>query len=155
MARQSVRIWTPYFVPDQSLLAALSAAALRGVEVDILTPVENNHPLVQWAGRAHYWQVLEHGAHIWERPGPFDHSKLMVVDSRWVCIGSANWDARSLRLNFEFNLEVYDTALAQHLEALFQAARREATLVTAAQLRERPLPIRLRDGAARLFSPML
>jgi cardiolipin synthase len=79
----------------------------------------------------------------------------MVVDSRWVCIGSANWDARSLRLNFEFNLEVYDTALAQHLEALFQAARREATLVTAAQLRERPLPIRLRDGAARLFSPML
>jgi len=155
VARQSVRIWTPYFVPDQSLLAALSAAALRGVEVDILTPVENNHPLVQWAGRAHYWQVLEHGAHIWERPGPFDHSKLMVVDSRWVCIGSANWDARSLRLNFEFNLEVYDTALAQHLEALFQAARREATLVTAAQLRERPLPIRLRDGAARLFSPML
>ncbi len=155
VARQTVRIWTPYFVPDQSLLAALSAAALRGVEVDILTPVENNHPLVQWAGRAHYWQVLEHGARIWERPGPFDHSKLMVVDGRWVCIGSANWDARSLRLNFEFNLEVYDTALAQHLEAQFLAARQEANLVTAAQLRERPLPIRLRDGAARLFSPML
>jgi cardiolipin synthase len=155
VARQTVRIWTPYFVPDQSLLAALSTAALRGVEVDILTPVENNHPLVQWAGRAHYWQVLEHGARIWERPGPFDHSKLMVVDSRWVCIGSANWDARSLRLNFEFNLEVYDTALAQQLEALFQEARQEAALVTADQLRARPLPIRLRDGAARLFSPML
>ncbi|MGQ9896755.1 MAG: cardiolipin synthase [Acidobacteriota bacterium] len=155
IARQSVRIWTPYFVPDQSLLAALSAAALRGVEVDILTPVENNHPLVQWAGRAHYWQVLEHGARIWERSGPFDHSKLMVVDGRWACIGSANWDARSLRLNFEFNLEVYDSHLAQQLEALFQSARQEATLVTAVQLQARPLPVRLRDGAARLFSPML
>ncbi len=155
VARRRVCIWTPYFVPDQSLLAALSAAALRGVEVDILTPVENNHPLVQWAGRAHYWQVLEHGARIWERPGPFDHSKLMVVDGRWACIGSANWDARSLRLNFEFNLEVYDDGLAQRLEALFQNARREAWPVTAAQLRARPLPARLRDGAARLLSPML
>ncbi|MCS7080839.1 MAG: cardiolipin synthase [Chloracidobacterium sp.] len=154
-ARRRVGVWTPYFVPDQSLLAALSAAALRGVEVDILTPVENNHPLVQWAGRAHYWQVLEHGARIWERPGPFDHSKLMVVDGRWVCLGSANWDPRSLRLNFEFNLEVYDEALAQRMEALFQDARREASPVTAEQLRARPLPVRLRDGAARLLSPML
>lgn len=154
-ARRRVAVWTPYFVPDQSLLAALSAAALRGVEVDILTPVENNHPLVQWAGRAHYWQVLEHGARIWERPGPFDHSKLMVVDGRWTCIGSANWDPRSLRLNFEFNLEVYDDELARRMEALFEAARREASPVTAEQLRTRPLPVRLRDGAARLLSPML
>ncbi len=53
--------------------------------------------------RAHYWQVLEHGVRIFERPGPFDHSKLMLVDGAWCCLGSANWDARSLRLNFEFN----------------------------------------------------
>ncbi|MFQ3580387.1 MAG: cardiolipin synthase [Chloracidobacterium sp.] len=155
VARQTVRIWTPYFVPDQSLLSALSAAALRGVTVDILTPVENNHPLVQWAGRAHYWQVLEHGARIWERPGPFDHSKLMVVDGRWLCLGSANWDPRSLRLNFEFNLEVYDTELAQRMDALFCAVCQASIPVTAEALQARPLAVRLRDGAARLLSPML
>ncbi|MCP6689593.1 phospholipase D-like domain-containing protein, partial [Klebsiella pneumoniae] len=82
-----------------------------------------DHPTVQWAARAHYWQVLEHGVRIFERPGPFDHSKLMLVDGAWCCLGSANWDARSLRLNFEFNVEVYDTALSTRLESLFDAAR--------------------------------
>src|SRR5690606_40906482 len=70
-----------------------------------------------WAARAHYWQVLEHGVRIFERPGPFDHSKLMLVDGAWCCLGSANWDARSLRLNFEFNMEVYDTALSTRLRS--------------------------------------
>ncbi len=110
-AKHSVRIWTPYFVPDQPMIAALSTAALRGVRIDALTPANGDHPTVQWAARAHYWQVLEHGVRIFERPGPFDHSKLMLVDGAWCCLGSANWDARSLRLNFEFNVEVYDTAL--------------------------------------------
>ncbi|MXE50959.1 cardiolipin synthase, partial [Escherichia coli] len=99
--KHSVRIWTPYFVPDQPMIAALSTAALRGVRIDVLTPANGDHPTVQWAARAHYWQVLEHGVRIFERPGPFDHSKLMLVDGAWCCLGSANWDARSLRLNFE------------------------------------------------------
>jgi cardiolipin synthase len=117
-AKHSVRIWTPYFVPDQPMIAALSTAALRGVRIDVLTPANGDHPTVQWAARAHYWQVLEHGVRIFERPGPFDHSKLMLVDGAWCCLGSANWDARSLRLNFEFNVEVYDTALSTRLESL-------------------------------------
>ena len=86
-AKHSVRIWTPYFVPDQPMIAALSTAALRGVRIDVLTPANGDHPTVQWAARAHYWQVLEHGVRIFERPGPFDHSKLMLVDGRgaaWV-----------------------------------------------------------------------
>ena len=117
-AKHSVRIWTPYFVPDQPMIAALSTAALRGVRIDVLTPANGDHPTVQWAARAHYWQVLEHGVRIFERPGPFDHSKLMLVDGAWCCLGSANWDARSLRLNFEFNVEVYDTALSTRLSSL-------------------------------------
>ena len=84
----------------------------------MLTPANGDHPTVQWAARAHYWQVLEHGVRIFERPGPFDHSKLMLVDGAWCCLGSANWDARSLRLNFEFNVEVYDTALSTRLSSL-------------------------------------
>lgn len=107
-----------------------------------------------WA-RAHYWQVLEHGVRIFERPGPFDHSKLMLVDGAWCCLGSANWDARSLRLNFEFNVEVYDTALSTRLSSLFDAARDASGEISAKALRARPLAIRLRDGLARLFTPIL
>jgi cardiolipin synthase len=150
-----VRIWTPYFVPDQPMIAALGTAALRGVRVEVLTPAEGNHPTVQWAARAHYWQVLEHGVRIFERPGPFDHSKLMLVDGQWCCLGSANWDARSLRLNFEFNVEVYDTALCARLESHFDAIRDASAVVSPTALRTRPLAVKLRDGVARLFTPIL
>ncbi len=154
-ARQSVRIWTPYFAPDQGILAALGTAALRGVEVDVLVPARSNHPVVRWAARAHYWQVLEHGARIFERSGPFDHTKLLLVDGSWICLGSANWDARSLRLNFEFNVEVIDSALAAGFEAEFLAVRSLAAPITAQDMRARPLPVKLRDGAARLFTPIV
>lgn len=154
-ARHSVRIWTPYFVPDQPMIAALSTAALRGVRIDVLTPANADHPAVQWAARAHYWQVMEHGVRIFERPGPFDHSKLMLVDGTWCCLGSANWDARSLRLNFEFNVEGYDAALCTRLEALFDATRDASALVTPAAVQARPLAVKLRDGVARLFTPVL
>ncbi|HXF45063.1 MAG TPA: phospholipase D-like domain-containing protein, partial [Burkholderiaceae bacterium] len=154
-ARQSVRIWTPYFVPDQTILAALSTAALRGVAVEVLTPAATDHAFVRWAARAHYWQVLEHGARIFERPGPFDHTKLMLVDGQWLCLGSANWDARSLRLNFEFNVEVYDASLCAALEERFAAACAESREVDGQSLSARPLPVKLRDGIARLFAPIL
>lgn len=154
-AKHSVRIWTPYFVPDQPMIAALSTAAMRGVRVEVLTPASCDHPTVQWAARAHYWQVMEHGVRIFERQGPFDHTKLMLVDGRWCCLGSANWDARSLRLNFEFNVEVYDATLCTQLEALFDAALHESDEVSVVALRSRSLAIRLRDGAARLFTPVL
>lgn len=154
-ARHSVRIWTPYFVPDQAVIAAIATAALRGVQIDILTPAENDHAFVQWAAQAHYWQVLENGARVYQRLGPFDHSKLMVVDEAWACLGSANWDARSLRLNFEFNVEVYDEALSRRLADLFDHARSQGVEVTRAQLAARPMAVKLRDGFARLFTPVV
>jgi len=79
----------------------------------------------------------------------------MLIDGQWCCLGSANWDARSLRLNFEFNVEVYDTALSTRLESLFDAARDASNEISAMALRARPLAIRLRDGVARLFTPIL
>jgi cardiolipin synthase len=63
---------------------------------------------------AHLWQVLEHGCRVWLNPGPFDHSKLLVVDGAWALLGSANWDARSLRLNFEFDIECYNAELGRN-----------------------------------------
>jgi len=90
-ARKAVRVWTPYFIPDTALIAALNAAALRGVEVDILLPAESDHVMVQWAATAQLWQVLEHGCRVWSNSGPFDHSKLLLVDGVWATFGSANW----------------------------------------------------------------
>jgi cardiolipin synthase len=88
-------------------------------------------------------------------PPPFDHSKLMLVDSCWLLLGSANWDPRSLRLNFEFNLECYDAGLAQRMEKLIASKQNTAHRVTLEQVDGRAFPTRLCDGIARLLMPYL
>ena len=154
-AQRSVRILTPYFLPDGALSAALGAAALRGVEVDILLPGKSDLPHVHWAVWGQLWQVLDRGCRVWTSAGAFDHSKLMVVDGAWTLIGSANWDARSLRLNFELGLEVYSIEFGARMEGLAQARIGAARRVSLAQVDARPVPVKLRDGIARLFAPFL
>ena len=154
-AQTSVQILTPYFLPDNALITALNLAALRGVRVDIILPAKNNLPPVHWASRAMWWQVLERGCHLWLTPPPFDHSKLMIVDGHWVLLGSANWDARSLRLNFELNVECYGRAFAREMEKVVAKKISAAHEVTLAEADGRPLPAKLRDAIARLFSPYL
>ncbi|WXH29118.1 Major cardiolipin synthase ClsA [Myxococcus stipitatus] len=154
-ARASVRIVTPYFLPDPALITALNVAALRGVRVEVVLPEKGNLPVVQWACTAQLWQVLATGCQVFVTQPPFDHSKLMVVDGEWGLIGSANWDPRSLRLNFELNVECYDAQLARRLEAVVEERLSRARPLTRAQVDARALPIRLRDGLARLLSPYL
>ncbi len=154
-ARQSVRIVTPYFLPDQTLITALRLAAMRGVTVDILLPERNNLPLVQWACWAGLWQVLAYGCRVFLTPPPFDHSKVMLVDGAWAFIGSANWDPRSLRLNFEFNVECYDEGLVTALDRIINTKLRASRPLSLAEVDSRSLPVKLRDGVARLFSPYL
>jgi cardiolipin synthase len=154
-ARESVRIMTPYFLPDAGLISAINVAALRGVKVDILLPQRNNLRLVQWASTAELWQVLQHGCRVWLVPPPFDHTKLMLVDGVWSLIGSANWDPRSLRLNFELDVECYDPVLAGTLDGLFRRKLDKAVPVTLADVENRNVLFKLRDGVARLFAPYL
>jgi cardiolipin synthase len=154
-AQSSVKILTPYFLPDATLISALNLAALRGVQVDIILPAKNNLPFVHWASRAQWWQVLENGCRLWLTPPPFDHSKLMIVDGHWVLLGSANWDARSLRLNFELNVECYGRRFAQEMEMFIAGKLAAARQVTQAEADGRSLPIKLLDAATRLFSPYL
>ncbi len=154
-ARHTIDIVTPYFLPEQPLITALGVAAMRGVSVNIVLPEKGNLRLVQWACTAQLWQVLQRGCRVWLTPPPFDHSKIMVVDGVWSFVGSANWDPRSLRLNFEFNVECYDRDLASQLTALVQAKRSAGREITLAEVDGRPLPIRLRDGIARLALPYL
>jgi cardiolipin synthase A/B len=154
-AQTSIQILTPYFLADIALITALNLASLRGARVDIILPAKNNLPFVHWASRALWWQVLERGCHIWLTPPPFDHSKLMVVDGHWVLLGSANWDTRSLRLNFELNVECYGRDFAGAMESVIQRKLRGAHEVTLAEVDGRWLPAKLRDATARLFSPYL
>jgi cardiolipin synthase A/B len=154
-AQSSVQILTPYFLPDQALITVLNLAALRHVRVDIILPAVTNLPLVHWASRALWWQVLERGCHLWLTPPPFDHSKLMIVDGHWVFLGSANWDARSLRLNFELNVEGYGRDFAAEMGKIIETKLRVAREVTLAEVDSRSYPARIRDSIARLFSPYL
>jgi cardiolipin synthase A/B len=154
-AQRTVRICTPYFLPDGGIISALDAAALRGVDVDIILPEETDLPHIRWAMIHQLWQVLDRGCHVWMRPGPFDHSKLMVVDAHWTFLGSGNWDARSLRLNFEFNVESYCRSLGRRMDALLVERRADSRPVRLAEVNSRAPAIKLRDGVARLFAPLL
>jgi cardiolipin synthase len=154
-ARESVRIVTPYFLPDQAMIAALSVAALRGVKVQIVLPSQVNVPVIQWASTAQLWQLLRPGCRVFLTPMPFDHSKLTVVDGIWSLVGSTNWDPRSLRLNFELDVETYDPTFGAHLDAVVDAKIATAREITLAEVDARPLPIKVRDGIARLASPYL
>lgn len=154
-ARERIRIVTPYFLPDTALSTALQVAALRGVAIDIAFPRRNNLRLVQWASWAKIFQFIARGCRVWLTPPPFDHSKLMTVDGLWSFIGSTNWDPRSFRLNFEFNVECYDQALAAELDLLIDEKIAMSKSLTLADLEARSFPTQLRDGAAWLLSPYL
>lgn len=155
VAQRRIRIMSPYFLPDRELISALVTAARRGVEIDILVPSENNLTLVDHAMTAQFDQVIKHGCRIWRVTGPFDHSKLLTIDGEWSYIGSSNLDPRSLRLNFEVDLEVLDTGFAAIIEERMQAALTNAHLVTLRELRQRPFLLRLAEKILWLGSPYL
>jgi cardiolipin synthase len=154
-AKQHVYIMTPYFIPNREMMSALITAVLRGVDVHIALPGENNLPFVHWAGRAFLWELLMNGVRVFYQPPPFVHTKLLLVDSIWSLIGSANLDTRSLRLNFELDLSIFDECLAIKLQRHFEQAIAASHELSLAEVNRFTLPVRLRDNFARLFSPYL
>jgi cardiolipin synthase len=154
-ARRRVAIMTPYFLPPRELTGTLQAAALKGVDVAIILPARNNLPYIHWATRHMLWELLQRGVNIYYQPAPFVHSKLLLIDDQYALIGSANLDPRSLRLNFELDVEVYDQDFVEELGRHFDAVRARAAMMTLRDARSRNLPTRLRDGLAWLISPYL
>jgi cardiolipin synthase len=150
-AHSRVSIVTPYFVPLTALSRALETAALRGVEVMLVLPARSNLPWVDWASRRWLESLLERGVKVRLHPD-FLHTKMFVVDGFYTQIGSANLDARSLRLNFELNLEVYGVSLASRLEAHFDALCRESRVLELRDLRQVGALPRLRNALFWLFS---
>jgi cardiolipin synthase A/B len=155
VARSSIRIMSPYFLPDRELISALVTAARRGVEVDIVVPAANNLVLVDRAMTAQFDQILKNYCRIWRAEGAFNHSKLLAVDGTWAYVGSSNLDPRSLRLNFEVDLEVFDRGFAGKIEEHIEAARKTAKQVDLAELRARPFLVRLLERILWLGSPYL
>lgn len=155
VARRRIRIMSPYFLPDRELISALVTACMRGVEVDIIVPGVNNLRLVDRAMTAQFDQTLKGGCRIWRSNGAFNHSKLMTVDDAWAYIGSSNLDQRSLRLNFEIDLEVMDEAFVASINSRIDETLENADPVTLDGLARRPFAERLLNRIFWLGSPYL
>lgn len=155
LADRRVRIMTPYFLPPRSLVSAMQTAALRGVEVTVVLPEKNNLPYVYWATRKMLWELLGRGVRVLLQPPPFVHTKLMAVDDDYVLLGSANVDPRSLRLNFELGLEVYDRGLAREVGEHFDVVIARSRELTLSDMESRPVLAKIRDAVAWLASPYL
>lgn len=155
VARHSIVIASPYFLPDLQIVGALAVAARRGVEVDIVIPAANNLRLVDYAMTAQLDQVIDPGCRVWRAAGTFDHSKLLTVDGTWSLVGSSNFDTRSLRLNFEFDMELFDPAFARRIEEHLRTRIASGEEETIATLRGRAFWKRLRNRVVWLASPYL
>lgn len=154
-ARQRVRIVTPYFLPDRRLQFALAQARLRGVTVDVVIPEKTDLFFMDWAMRAHLRFLGEPPAGVCLSGPEFDHSKIMTVDGAFCLFGSSNWDTRSLRLNFEFDVECYDAGLAAQFDAIIDATMARGRRFGHDELAAAPAWLRLRDAAVRLLLPYL
>jgi cardiolipin synthase len=155
VAHRQVLIMTPYFIPPPELTAALQTAALRGVEVCLVLPARSNLRYVDWATQRWLPPLLERGIEIYLQPPPFSHTKLIVIDGCYAQIGSANIDPRSLRLNFEIAVEVYDGAACAGLAKYVLSAREHAARLPAGPVEGRSLLRRFRDSLFWLLSPYL
>lgn len=155
IARSSIRIMSPYFLPDRELISALTTAARRGVQVDIVVPGNNNLMLVDYAMTAQFDQILRNQCRIWRGTGAFNHSKLLVIDDRWSYVGSSNLDPRSLRLNFEVDMEVIDDRFAQIVSERMAQAIENAVPVRLEELQARSFVVRLFERFLWLASPYL
>lgn len=151
-AETSVHLTNAYFVPDPQLLAALEAAARRGVSVSLILPSQTDSWLVFHAGRGYYEQLLRAGVKIHERRGVILHSKTVLIDGVWATVGSTNLDWRSFLHNHELNAVVLGTEFGRQLQAMFDQDLAASDAVTLERWRRRPLELRLKECFARIWA---
>lgn len=154
-AKHKIALCTPYFIPSAEVEAALQAAALRGVTVQIVVPAKTDMSLVTLAMNAGYQELLRFNCQVYVQEGLFDHSKLLVIDDRYLSIGSANWDVRSLRLNFEMNVEVFSKELAHSIHQVLAKKISGAKALSYDGYMNRPLTTKVLGGMARMLAPLL
>lgn len=154
-ANQRIWIASPYFVPDEGVMAALQLAGLRGVDVRILIPDEPDHLLVYLAAFSYFGQAEKSGVKFYRYTKGFMHQKTMLVDNAVSAVGTANFDNRSFRLNFEITAMVVDQEFIDITEQMFLDDFKNSRLMEAGELAEKSMWFRLLVRLARLTSPML
>lgn len=154
-AVKQILVITPYFVPTEELTRVLIIAALKGVDVRILVPRENNHPLIANASRTYYHRLLQAGVRIFERYAPFIHSKALLIDTSLAIVGSSNLDPRSLNLNYETNLVIPDAAFSAKLKRYMLGEFAHAEEINLSLWNKRPLYRSILENACNLLNPNL
>lgn len=154
-AKRHIYISTPYFMPNESILTAIKTAALSGVDIRIMIPHKSDSTIVYWSTLSYLAEMLEAGVKFYFYEKGFNHSKIMMVDGAFASVGTANLDIRSFEDNFEVSAFIYDDAVAQELEDQFHKDLLDCRLVTLHSWERRPFINSLKEGIARLFSPLL
>ena len=150
-AEKSIHITNAYFVPDPQLLAALEAAAQRGVDVRLILPSETDFWLVFHAGRGHYERLLRAGVKLYERRGVILHSKTALIDGVWATVGSTNLDWRSFLHNYEVNAVVLGAEFGQQLQTMFDRDLAASSAITLETWERRAVNVRLKELFARIW----
>ncbi|MCM0598677.1 cardiolipin synthase [Periweissella fabalis] len=154
-ARESILIQTPYFIPDSGMLEVIQNASLSGIDVHVMIPSVPDHPFVYQATKYYANEILQCGASVSTYNGGFLHAKVLVVDGKMASVGSANFDIRSFRLNFEGNAFMYDKKVAQELQNIFNEDLKRCTPLTLQDFLNQSLWQSFKQRFSRLLSPIL
>lgn len=154
-AKDSIYLQTPYFIPDDSLLEALKLAALSGLDVKIMIPNKPDHPFVFWASLSYMNELLQAGAKCYTYENGFLHAKTLTIDEKICSVGTANFDIRSFKLNFEINAFIYDEKIAKEIVTSFENDLTHSKELTHATYAKRGFIVKFKESISRLLSPIL
>ena len=151
------RIWiaSPYFVPDHGIISALQLAALRGVDVRVIIPDQPDGPVVAMANWSYTRNLLPTGVKVYRYQGGFMHQKVLLMDDDIAGVGTANFDNRSFRLNFEITLLVDDPDFNKQVESMLLNDLDRSRLVSLEEIARKPAWFPFAMGVSRLFAPVL
>jgi cardiolipin synthase len=154
-ARERLWIVSPYFVPDKEVTCALQLAVLRGVDVRVMLPIRPDHRMVYLASFSYFPELEKTGVKFYRYKPGFLHQKVVLVDRHLSCVGTANCDNRSLRLNFEITMVVADAQFARHMESMLVEDLAHCVRATAKDYEDRWIGFKAAVRLARLLSPIL
>jgi len=154
-AKREIVIGTPYFIPSKKMMNALLEAIKRGVQLTVIAPIQADHPFVKEASFPYFRQLLHAGAHIYQFYNGFYHAKVIVIDDDICDIGTANFDRRSLFINYEMNCYIYDKPFIQHVKQTIARDIDTSTLLTAEYFRKQSWLHRFKEAVATMLSPLL
>ena len=155
MAKNRLWLTSPYFVPDAAIMSALQLAVMRGVDVRVLIPAFPDHLMVYLAGYSFIKEALPFGVKLYRYQKGFIHQKVMLIDNHMATVGTANFDNRSFRLNFELTLFFSDPDFCHQVETMLEKDFEAGKIVSLEDIEQKPLLFKIAVQIARLLAPIL